>query len=164
MKDTVEVVFRFDIRPTDPEAIEGIVRSTGFFHEHEIPVARELAEERLTKGPECGYHFIFAETEGVIVSYSCFGPIPCTNGSFDLYWIVTHNDYRGSGIGAEVLRETICKVKEMKGRLLIAETATKDQYLPTRKFYEKNEFTCEAIINDFYEPGDGKAMYIYRIS
>lgn len=155
--------FRYEIKESDPDTIEEIVRSTGFFYEHEIPVARELAEERIAKGIESGYLFVFAEIDGKTVSYACYGLTPCTVGTFDLYWIVTHNDYRGKGIGIEVLNETIRQVKLMNGRMLIAETSTKEQYQPTRTFYEKNYFLCEAKITDFYAPGDGKAVYICRI-
>lgn len=154
--------FRTEVLPSDPQTIEEIVASTGFFHDYEIPVARELAQERLEKGIESGYFFVFAEIDGKTVSYSCYGAIPCTNGSYDLYWIVTHNDYRGKGIGVKVLEETKNEVQKLHGRMLIAETSTKEQYKPTRSFYEKNGFVCEATIEGFYEPDDGKAMFVFR--
>ncbi|NCC73102.1 MAG: GNAT family N-acetyltransferase [Sphingobacteriia bacterium] len=156
------ITFRYDVQPSDPTIIEEIVRSTGFFYEHEIPVAAELAIERLAKGIESGYLFVFAEINGKVISYSCYGLTPCTVGTYDLYWIVTHNNYRGKGAGVKVLQETIRQIKLLAGRMLIAETSTKDQYKPTRSFYEKNGFICEAEIRDFYAPGDGKAMYVLR--
>jgi len=158
-----EITFRTEVVSSDLQTIEDIVRSTGFFHDYEIPVARELAEERLAKGIESDYFFVFAQVDGKTVSYACYGPIACTNGSYDLYWIVTHNDYRGKGIGVKVLEETKKEVLKLNGRLLIAETSTKDQYQPTRSFYEKNGFMCDAIIEGFYEPDDGKAMYVFRV-
>ena len=154
--------FRTGIIESDPATVEEIVRSTGYFYDYEIPVARELAEERLAKGEESGYYFVFAEVDKNVVAYSCYGPIACTNGSFDLYWIVTHQDWRAKGIGKRLLNETINEVKKLNGRMLIAETSTKEQYIPTRKFYENNDFLLEATIVDFYEIGDGKAMYVKR--
>lgn len=159
-----DIQFRNEIIDSDPTVIEDIVRSTGYFYEYEIPVARELAEERLLHGIESGYFFIFAMLSGEVAAYSCYGPIACTNGSYDLYWIVTHQKYRGMGIGKKLINETIEAIRRIGGRMLIAETSTRNQYLPTRRFYESNHFICEAIIEDFYEPGDGKAMYISRLT
>jgi len=50
----------------------------------------------------------------------------------------------------------------MSGRLIIAETSNLEKYHPTRHFYEQNGYVLEAIIRDFYKPGDGKAIYIKR--
>lgn len=163
MNQPIDLRFRYEVKPEDVATIEEIVRSTGFFYDHEIPVACELAGERLNKGIESGYFFVFAETEGRVVSYSCYGPTPCTAGTYDLYWIVTHHDFRGKGAGIRVLHETIRQVKLLNGRLLVAETSTKEQYKPTRLFYEKNCFTCEATVADFYAPGDGKAIFVCRL-
>ncbi len=160
--DYLNLSFRNEIIETDPATVEEIVRSTGYFYDYEIPVARELAEERLAKGEESGYYFVFAMVDDKVVAYACYGPIACTNGSYDLYWIVTHQDWRAKGIGKLLLDETINEVKKLNGRMLIAETSTKEQYVPTRKFYEKNNFLLEATIVDFYEIGDGKAMYVKR--
>jgi len=160
--EKLNLKFRTEIYNSDPAIVEEIVRSTGYFYDYEIPVARELAEERLARGEESGYFFVFATIEEKVLAYACYGPIACTNGSFDLYWIVTHQDWRGKGIGQQLLGATINEVKKLNGRMLIAETSTKEQYKPTRKFYENNNFLLEATIVDFYEIGDGKAMYVKR--
>ena len=57
------------------------------------------------------------------VSYTCFGPIPCTVSSYDLYWIATHNDCRGKGFGAHVMAKTIEAVKNMGGSKLVLNTS-----------------------------------------
>jgi ribosomal protein S18 acetylase RimI-like enzyme len=105
---------------------------------------------------------VFAEVDGRTVSYSCFGPIAGAEGSFDLYWIATHNDFRGQGIGNRVIEETHRLIREMGGRLVIAETSTLDKYKPTRDFYEKTGYTNEARIDDFYREGDGKVFFVKR--
>jgi len=154
--------YRTDVHPGDDLIVRDIVESTGFFYEIEVPVAVELVTDRITEGPECSYRFIFAETGGRTVAYSCFGHIMGTEGAWDLYWIVTHNDFRGMGIGKELLNQTHRYVKDSGGRLLIAETSTMEKYNPTRHFYEQNGYILEASIPDFYKPGDGKAIYIIR--
>ena len=157
------IQFRTEVLPGDPEIIRDIVESTGFFYDFEIPVAVELAEERLELGDTSDYYFVLADVDGKTVSYSCFGPIVATEGSFDLYWIATHNDYRGQGIGNRVLEETHRIIREMGGRLVIAETSTLEKYAPTRHFYDRMGYLLEGRINDFYKKGDGKVFYVKRL-
>jgi GNAT superfamily N-acetyltransferase len=140
-----------------------IVESTKFFYDHEVEIAAELVAERLSHGESTGYHFVFAEVEGVAVAYSCFGPITMSTTCFDLYWIATHNDYRGKGIGKKLLAETSEYAKIMGCKILIAETSGLEHYAPTRAFYINNEFILEATLKDFYTDGDDKLFYTKRI-
>ncbi|HTX87356.1 MAG TPA: GNAT family N-acetyltransferase [Bacteroidales bacterium] len=158
-----KIHFRTNVTYDDPEHVRDIVASTGFFYDFEIPVAVELVQDYLDQGEDSGYHFIFAEYEGRTVSYSCFGPIACTEGGFDLFWIATHLDFRGTGIGKLLLEETHRAIREMGGRYVIAETSMMDKYLPTRLFYEKNHYDNEGVIRDFYKPGDSKVIYVKRL-
>ncbi|MCX6252761.1 MAG: GNAT family N-acetyltransferase [Bacteroidetes bacterium] len=157
-----KIIFRNGVTLSDLERIREITASSGFFYDYEIPVAVELAEESWQQGPESDYHFLFADVDGITVAYSCYGPIAMTQGGFDLFWIVTHNDLRGSGIGKLLLEETHKAVKNMGGRFLIAETSAMEKYAPTRRFYESNNYDKEAVIADFYKIGDGKVIYIKR--
>ncbi|MFP4471933.1 MAG: GNAT family N-acetyltransferase [Bacteroidales bacterium] len=157
-----QLKFRYELQEDDPHLIGEIVESTGFFRDSEVAIAMELATEQINHPRPDGYHFIFAEINGRMTGYSCYGPVPGTVGCFDLYWIATHSKFQGSGIGGQILNETLKLVRKRQGRLLIAETATKALYAPTRAFYEKHGFLQEALIRDFYEPGDGKAMFVFR--
>jgi ribosomal protein S18 acetylase RimI-like enzyme len=157
------ITFRREVYPKDIEIVRDIIISTGFFYDFEVPVAVELVQDRLELKEESDYHFLFAEKDGKTVSYSCFGPVAATEGSFDLYWIATHNDYRGKGIGNLLIEETHRIIREMGGRLVIAETSTLDKYAPTRHFYDQIGYTKEAQINDFYKAGDGKVFFVKRL-
>jgi ribosomal protein S18 acetylase RimI-like enzyme len=157
------VTFRRDVRPGDDEIVRKIIVSTNFFYDFEVPVAVELVQDRLELGEKSDYHFLFAEYEGQTVSYACFGPVAATEGSFDLYWIATHNDFRGKGIGNLVIEETHRIIREMGGRILIAETSSLEKYAPTRHFYDRTGYTKEAEIADFYKKGDGKVFYVKRL-
>ncbi len=157
------VIFRSEVRPGDIEIVRDIIVSTGFFYDFEVPVAVELVQDRLDLGDQSDYHFLFAEVDGMTVSYTCFGPIAATEGSFDLYWIATHNDYRDKGIGNLLIGETHRIISEMGGRIVIAETSTLEKYLPTRHFYDRIGYTKEAQIDDFYKVGDGKVFFVKRL-
>jgi len=158
-----KLVFRRKVSPEDVEIVRDMIVSTGFFYDFEIPVALELLEDRIESGDQSDYYFLFAEMDGKTVSYTCFGPIAGTEGSFDLYWIVTHNDYRGKGIGNLVIEETHRIIREMGGRLVIAETSSLEKYAPTRHFYDRIGYTKEAEIADFYKDGDGKVFFVKRL-
>jgi len=159
----MKITFRYEARPEDVEAVREIILSSGFFYDFEVPVAVELVQDRIDNGEMSDYHFLFADLDGKMVSYSCFGPIAATDGSFDLYWIATHNDLRGKGIGKVVLTETHRLVREMGGRILIAETSTLEKYAPTRQFYHRMGYILEAKIDNFYKEGDGKVFFVKRL-
>ena len=159
----MSLIFRVIPEKRDINRVMEIVNSTKFFYDHEVEVAVELISERLSKGESSGYYFVFAEVDGVTAAYSCFGPIPMSKISFDLYWIVTHNDFRGKGIGRKLLDETCNQARNMGCSILIAETSGLEHYFSTRAFYDSNKFTLEARLKDFYDNGDDKLFYTKRI-
>ena len=100
------IVWRQEVYPRDLEAVGRQVRATGFFSEEEALIAVELVEERLSRGEESGYFFLFAEEQQRLLGYACFGPIPGSVHSYDLYWIVVDPEVQGRGIGKKLLAES----------------------------------------------------------
>lgn len=158
------ITYRSEPTAADIENVREIVVSTGFFFDHEVEVAVELIEERLNKGlEESGYYFLFAESNGQTVAYACYGTIACTVGSYDLYWIATHNDFRGKGIGKELLRQVEYNIKAMGGRAIYIETSAKTQYEPTQRFYDSCGYLREALLKDFYAENDDKIIFSKKV-
>jgi GNAT superfamily N-acetyltransferase len=158
----IPLSLRGQVRPDDAAAVRRITESSGFFGAQEIDVAVELVQARLSQGPASGYHFLFADAEAPIgesIGYSCFGPIACTQGSFDLYWIAVHDRYRGIGLGKLLLAESEAVVRRMGGGRIYVETSSRSQYEPTRSFYTRRGYRQVALIPEFYAPGDGKIIY-----
>ena len=100
------VTFRDTICAEDPQRVRRLVDITGFFNPAEVDVAEELVGEYLAKGDASGYHFIMADHYGRLAGYVCFGPIPGTASSYDLYWIAVHPDFQGRGLGRRLMVET----------------------------------------------------------
>jgi GNAT superfamily N-acetyltransferase len=148
----------------DADVVRDIVASTGLFRPDEIGIAVELVEERLRVGPASGYHFIFAEREGRVLGYSCYGPVPLTLQSYDLYWIAVRKDVQGTGIGRMLLERSEAAVIELGGRRVYIETSSKAMYRDTRRFYELNGYRAEATLKEFYSPGDHKVIYVKALS
>ncbi|HEY9114284.1 MAG TPA: GNAT family N-acetyltransferase [Bacteroidales bacterium] len=159
-----KISFRTEVQVEDFRTVREIVTTTGFFHSEEIEIAVELAEERYNKGEASGYEFIFLELEGKTVAYSCYGLIPLTKSSYDLYWIATHADYRNKGLGKILLQKTEDDIKARKGTAVYAETSSRDLYISTRQFYLKNGYTLKAQFEDYYDKGDDLVYFVKKVS
>ena len=151
--------FREQIEAKDITSVRQLVTATGFFNQQEIDVAVELAEDRLTKGKLSDYHFLIAEEAGMMVGYTCYGHVTVTQSAYDLYWIVVSPTMQGRGVGKELIVGTEARIRKVAGTRLFAETSSQKKYVPTRQFYEKNGFVEEAVVKDFYAPGDHKLIY-----
>ncbi|MGA2477274.1 MAG: GNAT family N-acetyltransferase [Spirochaetia bacterium] len=158
--NTVKIDFRTSVTEKDLEAVRRIADSTGFFYAEEIDTAVELVEDRLAKGPRCGYHFLFAEQDGQTVGYASYGPIACTKESYDLYWLVVSGEFRGKGLGTQLLEQSEEAIAALGGTRVYIETSARPLYVPTRAFYLARGYTQIAELEDFYAPGDAKAMYL----
>jgi len=158
------LLFREDVRPDDRQAVGRLVRATGFFSEEEIGIAEELVEERLSRGDVSGYFFIFAEAENRLLGYACFGPIPGSSHSFDLYWIAVDPGAQKRGIGRSLMDAAERLMAGRGARRIYAETSSRPQYEPTRAFYLACGYLEEAFLNDFYAPQDGKVIFVKTLS
>lgn len=162
--ETQTLTFRQTVQPGDTDHVRHIVESSGFFHDYEVGTAVELVEECLAKGEAVsGYYFLFAELDGRPVGYTCYGPIACTAGSFDLYWIAVSEDCRGTGVGRALLERSEAAIAAMGGLRVYIETSSKELYVPTRGFYLRCGYREETILEDFYAPGDGKVIYVKAV-
>lgn len=169
-------MFRDTPRPEDAAAVRAIVASTGFFHDFEVDVAVELVEERLSRGLASEYYFLFVDepATGRTVGYACFGPIPCTQGSFDLYWVAVHRECQGRGFGRRLVAAAEAAMHEglagpngcrlAPARRVYIETSSQPKYEPTRTFYDHCGYRVEACLKDFYAAGDDKLLYVKALT
>jgi ribosomal protein S18 acetylase RimI-like enzyme len=159
-------MLREQLRPGDEDAVRQLVESSGFFREDEVEVAVDLVRERRERGPDSGYGFLFAERHGESsgpVGYTCYGKIPCTVHSYDLYWIATQQDLRGRGIGRWLLEETEARILDAGGRRVYIDTSGRELYAPTRRFYVSAGYRLEATFEDYYGADDAKLVYAKRL-
>ncbi|HPI92993.1 MAG TPA: GNAT family N-acetyltransferase [Deltaproteobacteria bacterium] len=160
----MKLSYRETVLPSDLRAVREVVESTGFFTGEEVDVAVELVDAGLQGQSLSGYYFIFCEDgSGALLGYTCFGPVICTEGSFDLYWIAVHPDRQGSGIGGDLLARTEEKIRTMGGARIYIETASRDLYKPTQGFYMNAGYEQEAVLKDYYSKGDSKIIYVKHL-
>jgi ribosomal protein S18 acetylase RimI-like enzyme len=162
MEDGIE--YRWALRREDAERIGRLVVATGFFSPEEQQIAVELAEERFAKGIASGYEFITAEHGSSLVGYVCYGPIAGTRSSYDLYWIAVHPEMQGRGLGQRIMELAETEIAKLGGTRVYVDTSSREQYAPTRSFYERAGYRKDALLEDFYAPGDGKVIYVKVLS
>jgi ribosomal protein S18 acetylase RimI-like enzyme len=144
----------------DREPIKSILVETDVFTTEEISIAMELADVFLTEPNQKDYDlYVAVEENDTAIGYTCFGPTALTDGTFDLYWIAVKPSFYRHGAGKALLKFTEKVVRDLKGRLIVAETSSQPKYENTRKFYLKNEYKEVARISNYYKVGDDLVVY-----
>ncbi len=156
------------IRPMEADdraEVAEIIARVGNFNQAEIQCALELVDIFLHDDVQEDYRLVVAREEGRRVQgYACWGPTPLTRGTYDLYWIATHPDSQGRGVGTELMSYVEAKVQELSGRLLVVETSTKESYGATVRFYRRLGYEEASLIRDFYDTGDDKLVFVKRFA
>ncbi len=104
-----------------------------------------------------------AEVDGRVAGYACYGRTPCTDGTWDLYWIAVDPNQHGSGVGRILMKAVEDAIRAEGGRLIVIETASKPAYDKTRAFYLKYGCKEVARVPDFYAVGDDKIVYALQV-
>jgi GNAT superfamily N-acetyltransferase len=145
----------------DRDRLEEITRAVRVFRDDEIPVALEVFDAAVAGSPD--YTALGAVLDGQLVGWICWGPTPCTLGTYDLYWMAVDPAVHSTGIGTALVREMEGRLAG-SARLIVVETAGRPDYRPTRAFYEARGYRRSAVIRDFYAPGDDQVVYVKTLS
>jgi ribosomal protein S18 acetylase RimI-like enzyme len=147
----------------DRGRIEEITRAVGLFRPDEIPVALEVFDEAVRAGPRPEpYSALGADVDGRLAGWICWGPTPCTLGTYDLYWMAVDPALQGAGVGTALVLEMERRLTGL-ARLIVVETAGRADYAATRRFYQGRGYRETAIIRDFYAPGDDQVVYVKEV-
>ena len=160
----MQITLRDKVVARDRGIVQSIVERTEFFRLDEVAVAVELVDEHLSRGPASGYHFVFAELDGTVAGYACYGPIACTVASFDLYWIAVEPKLQRHGIGRKLMAGVEARVVVAGGQRIYIDTSSTPQYATTRAFYERSGFHRDACLADYYAPGDDRVIYVKTVA
>jgi ribosomal protein S18 acetylase RimI-like enzyme len=153
--------------------IREILDATLVFRDEEVAVALELFDETFAAGPAhapydpgdgvANYEFVGSfSREGQLVGYVCYGATPGTDRVYDLYWIAVHPEFQGEGGGSQLLDEVERRLRQREARLLVVETSSRQDYSPTRHFYETRGYSCAVSLPDYYAPGESRVIYTKR--
>lgn len=143
----------------DHDAVVRLVQSVELFSAAEKDVAVEVLESYL-ENPGKDYFALGAFTQrNGLLGYACYGPTPCTSGTWDLYWIAVGGETRGQGIGTLLMEEIERRLVQQHARLVLIETSSRADYDPTRGFYERRGYEVVARVPDFYAVGDDRVIF-----
>jgi ribosomal protein S18 acetylase RimI-like enzyme len=157
---TTEIIYSTQ---KDKHAIMAILKDTGFFRPDEVIIAEEVLDDALKNGTAGHYQSFVSKHGDTVTGWLCYGPTPCTIGTFDIYWIAVGPQFQNKGIGKALINFAIEKIKTLGGRIAVIDTSGNSLYESTRHFYLKTGFIQEACIKDFYAPNDDMVIYIKRI-
>jgi ribosomal protein S18 acetylase RimI-like enzyme len=162
------------LRPEHRARLAELLVSTKAFNADEVQVALSLFD--LSHGGLAGgaiaapegepeYFFVGAfDDDARLMGYACFGPVPSTEGTYDLYWLAVDPAAQGKGYGRATLAE-VERVLEARGaRMLVAETSGRPDYAATRAFYAATGYREAARVKDFYAPADDRIMLHRRLT
>lgn len=152
-----------ELQGTDRAQLETMLRQTPAFREADVKVALELISDRLEKGAGSDYQFIVAAEGQVALGYACYGLIPLTLDSFDLYWIVVAPDKRDKRVGIRLLEGVSQEVIRRGGARIYVDTSSADAYTRARAFYSAKGFVEKARLSDFYRKGEAKVIYCLEL-
>ncbi len=152
--------FRSKIEKNDPQAIRQIAESTGFFDEQDVRINVDIAKNLLNQ-KDTSHKFLFADYMNHPVAYVCYGEIPdAKEGTYEIYWLSTLNEYRGLGIGHNLLNKLVSKLRKKGASKIYLKTESKELYAPTRRFYEKYGFKLQAVLPEYYDDNDSCCIYV----
>jgi ribosomal protein S18 acetylase RimI-like enzyme len=163
IRDPRPLVVIAPLEPLHRRAVERLLNATGVFRESEVAVALEVIDSYFIL-PEGDYTALGAFTRGSeLLGYVCYGPTPCTVGTWDLYWIAVAPEAQGSGVGSQLLQEVERRLALKDARLVIIETSSQPHYAATRAFYQRRGYEVVARVPDFYTEGDDRLIFAKRI-
>ncbi len=149
------------LMPDDREKIARLLRQRGIFNVKEVQVALDIIDETLHR-PEKEDYQVFCAVNGSdsLAGYVCFGPIPMTEASYDLYWIVVGKRFLRKGLGGKLLGFMEGTVKREGARRIYVETSSTPPYEPARCFYKKHDYQAVCTLRDFYREGDHRIIFM----
>ncbi len=143
----------------DRGRVDAITRATGVFREEEVAVALEVFDASCRPG-QTDYHTLGAEVGGRLAGWICWGETPCTEGTWDLYWVAVDPTVQGAGVGSALTEAMESQLRAGgRARLVVIDTSGRPDYAPTRAFYQARGYAIAGVVPDFYAPGDDQVIF-----
>jgi ribosomal protein S18 acetylase RimI-like enzyme len=152
-----------ELTPSDREPLAQLLGRIPQFKPDEVAVALELVDASLADARGSGYECLVALEGERVVGYTCVGPTPMTESTWDLYWIAVDPELQGRGVGRSLYAAFVDRLRARGGRHVRIETSSKEDYAATGGFYERLGFRIDGRLRDFYADGDDLLTFYRRV-
>ena len=154
-----------ELTPADVGRVVALTSATNVFRADELLIAEEVVHDATHWAPKPGeegaerpYYALGAEVNGMLMGWVCWGRTPCTEGTWDLYWLAVDPAAHGQGIGSALVDEMERRLTGV-ARLISVDTSGRADYGPTRAFYAARGYDAVARVPNFYAPGDDQVIF-----
>lgn len=149
------------VRSDDLPFIVKIAEDIGTFTEQEIECLRVDLSTFIKENSdrEAIDHAFVLRVGNEIAGLRFYGPLPMTDRSWMLFWILIAPKFHGKGYGRVLLERTEKQVRKFSGRLLLIETADSQAFTAARSLYNRCHFEMTACIPQFYDNIQGKCIF-----
>lgn len=103
--------------------------------------------------------WIVEDAGGAIRAAAFYEPRLATDRVWYLTMIAVEPAAQGTGLGSAILSHVELELRASGQRLLLVETSSTPQYERTRAFYEKNGYSREAVVRDYFTDGDDMVLF-----
>ncbi len=123
----------------------------------------EAAMREIVSGNRTGRDFFLAVAGGRPVGVAGFVEVAGTDRAYRLSYFGVVPDMRGRGVGGMLLKAVEEALNDRGARLLLAETSHEAYAAPARLFYLARGFGLVATVDDFWQDGEGLALFLKRL-
>ncbi len=146
----------------DAEQIRALAIDNGMFAPDEMDDFDDGLNGYLS-GSLPGHAWLVASgVGGGIDAAAYYAPEPFGDRVWNLYFLAVSPRHHGQGAGSSLVKhiETSLRAEgAATARVLIVETSSSDAYEGARAFYASRGFDREAVIREFYGPGENKVVF-----
>jgi ribosomal protein S18 acetylase RimI-like enzyme len=146
--------------PADTPALIEMTEGTGLFLPLDLAALDSVLKEYHKEAAGQGHRCVTFEQEGRPIGFVYFAPVPMTDRTWHLWWIVVSKQIQARGVGGQLLKYAEEGARAERGRLMMVETSGLPSYELTRRFYLKNGYEIASVLKDFY--ADGHDMVTFR--
>ncbi len=165
LRDSKKSISIREMVEEDIPIIIKMLSGVSVFRKAEIDIATEIINSYLKKSDSKDYLLYVADYgANHTIGYTCFGPTPFTEDTYDIYWIAVDQRFQNIGVGRKLLKFAEDNIGRLEGRKIIIETSSKKEYEHARSLYKNAGYKEVARILNFYSLNDDKIIYEKELS
>jgi ribosomal protein S18 acetylase RimI-like enzyme len=149
---------------THRQGILTVIQQIDLFTEEEIEFMTGLVDSFLNNSQEEGHYWVVSKEQEEVNAVAYYAPETFAHEVYNLYFIGVNPTEQGKGIGSNMIKFIENHLQNLNQRMLLVETSSLPKFEKTRQFYQKQGFTKEAVIREYYKEGDDKIVFWKKLN